>query len=177
MFLHMDGARISNAAASLGLTLRQATRGLGVDVLSFGGTKNGLMGADAVVLFGRARTADFKYLRKQGTHLASKMRFLSAQLTALLANGLWRRNAMHANRMARLLESKIRPMPGVRVMYPVHANAVFARVPRATAARLREHYFFYTWDEKESVVRWMCSWDTTEEDVLDFAGLLRKAMR
>ena len=177
MFLHMDGARISNAAASLGLTLRQATRGLGVDALSFGGTKNGLMGADAVVLFDRARTPDFKYLRKQGTHLASKMRFLSVQLEALLANDLWRRNALHANRMATLLESKVRRIRGVRVMYRVDANAVFARIPRAAAARLRRHYFFYTWDEKASIVRWMCSWDTTEEDVLEFTRLLAKEMR
>ena len=161
MFLHMDGARIANAAASRGLTLRQATRDLGVDILSFGGTKNGLLGADAVVLFDRARTANFKYVRKQGTQLASKMRFLSAQLLALLSNDLWRRNALHANRMAKLLESAIRRIRGVRVVYAVDANAVFAQIPRRAVAPLRKEYFFYTWDERESVVRWMCSWDTT----------------
>lgn len=177
MFLHMDGARISNAAAKLGLTLRQATRDLGVDVLSFGGTKNGLMGADAVVLFDRARTKEFKYLRKQGTQLASKMRFLSVQLAALLTNDLWRRNAAHANRMAKLLESKIRHIPGVQVMYPVDANAVFAKMPQRAATRLRLHYFFYTWDEKESVFRWMCSWDTTEKDVDHFARLVSLSIR
>ncbi len=177
MFLHMDGARISNAAAALRLTLRQATRDLGVDVLSFGGTKNGLMGADAVVLFDRARTVDFKYLRKQGTQLASKMRFLSAQLLAMLSNDLWRRNALHANRMAKLLEARVRRIAGVRVKYRVEANAVFAKIPPRTIARLRKQYFFYTWDEEASVVRWMCSWDTTEEDVADFARLVAQAMR
>lgn len=177
MFLHMDGARISNAAASLGLTLREATRALGVDVLSFGGTKNGLMGCDAVVLFNRAPARDFKYLRKQGTQLASKMRFLSVQLTALLTNELWRRNALHANRMARLLESKIRRIAGVQLVYPVEANAVFAKISRRAAARLKRHYFFYTWDEEASVFRWMCSWDTTEKDVEHFARLVALAVR
>jgi threonine aldolase len=177
MFLHMDGARIANAAASQGLTLRQATRGLGVDVLSFGGTKNGAMGADAVVLFERARTADFKYLRKQGTHLASKMRFLSVQLLALLSNNLWRRNALHANRMAALLESELRAVRGVRVMHEVDANALFVKVPRRAIARLRKEYFFYTWDEREPVVRWMCAWDTTVDDVRRFVREVARAVR
>ena len=177
MFLHMDGARISNAAAALGLTLRQATRDLGVDVLSFGGTKNGLMGTDAVVLFDRARVADFKYLRKQGTQLASKMRFLSVQLLALLSNDLWRRNALHANQMAKLLESRLSRIAGVQVMHAVDANAVFAKIPRRAIARLRKDYFFYTWDEDASVVRWMCSWDTTEEDVLAFTRLVARVLR
>jgi threonine aldolase len=177
MFLHMDGARIANAAASLGLTLRQATRDLGVDALSFGGTKNGLMGADAVVLFDRARSEDFKYVRKQGTQLASKMRFLSAQLLALFGDDLWLRNALHANRMAKLLVSRVRRIRGVRVMHRVEANAVFARIPRRAVSRMRREYFFYVWDEEESVVRWMCSWDTTEEDVDDFARLVARAVR
>src|SRR5262249_51428930 len=150
---------------------------LGIDVLSFGGTKNGLMGADAVVLFGRAKTADFKYLRKQGTQLASKMRFLSAQLLALLSNDLWRRNARHANRMAKLLESELRGIGGGRIMYKVDANAVFAQIPRRAAARLRERYFFHTWDEGASVMRWMCSWDTTEDDVRRFAREVGLAVR
>ena len=177
MLLHMDGARISNAAVSQGLTLRQATCDLGVDVLSFGGTKNGLMGADAVVLFDRGQAESFKYLRKQGTQLASKMRFLSAQLVALLSNDLWQSNALHANRMATLLESLVTGLPGVRVMYPVHANAVFAQIPRRAIARLKAQYSFYTWDEPASVVRWMCSWDTTEEDVRDFAQRVDRATR
>jgi threonine aldolase len=176
MWLHMDGARISNAAASLGLTLRQATRDLGVDALSFGGTKNGLLGADAVVLFRKNLAADFKFLRKQGMQLASKMRFLSVQLEALLSNDLWRRNALHANRMARLLASRVRRIPGVELVQKVEANGVFVQVPRRAIAPLRRKYFFYTWDESASVVRWMCSWDTTEEDVHEFARVVAKML-
>jgi threonine aldolase len=176
MLLHMDGARISNAAASLGLTLRQATRDLGVDALSFGGTKNGLLGADAVVLFRKELVKDFKFLRKQGMQLASKMRFLSAQLSALLSNDLWRRNARQANQMARLLEALLRRIPGVRILQKVESNGVFAQIPRRAIAPLRRKYFFYTWDEAASVVRWMCSWDTTEADVRDFASVLRQVL-
>jgi threonine aldolase len=176
MVLHMDGARISNAAASLGLTLKQATRDLGVDALSFGGTKNGLMGADAVVLFRKDLVPSFKYLRKQGMQLASKMRFLSVQLDTLLRDGLWRRNAEQANRMARLLESRVRRIRGVSVVQKVDANGVFVRIPRRAIARIRRRYFFYTWDEEQSVVRWMCSWDTTEEDVREFAGFVSECI-
>jgi threonine aldolase len=176
MLLHMDGARISNAAASLGLTLRQATRDLGVDALSFGGTKNGLLGADAVVLFRKELIPDFKFLRKQGMQLASKMRFLSAQLSALLSNDLWRRNALHSNRMAKLLERLVRPIRGVRVVQKVESNGVFAQIPRRAIAPLLRKYFFYTWDEASSTVRWMCSWDTVEEDVREFATVLKQAI-
>jgi threonine aldolase len=168
MFLHVDGARIANAAASLGQTLRQATRDLGMDVLSFGGTKNGAMGAEAVVFFDRKLARDFLYRRKQGMQLASKMRFVSAQFEALLTNDLWLRNARHANRMARLLEKEIRRIPKLKIVYPVEANGVFVKIPRFALARLRKRYFFYVWDEGESVVRWMCSFDTTEKDVAEF---------
>lgn len=176
MVLHMDGARISNAAASQGLTLKQATRDLGVDALSFGGTKNGLLGADAVILFRKELVPDFKYLRKQGMQLASKMRFLSVQLDALLTGDLWRRNAEHANRMARLLESRVRRLKGVTVMQKVDANGVFVRIPHRAIAKIRKRYFFYTWDEAASVVRWMCSWDTTEEDVRDFVAFVAECL-
>ncbi len=169
MFLHMDGARISNAVAAQGLTLRQATRDLGVDVLSFGGTKNGLMGVEAVVFFRPELAEDFMFLRKQGMQLASKMRFLSVQMEALLTNDLWRRNAEHANRMAQLLEQEVKKIPTIRVVYPVEANGVFAQIPRDAIKKIQERYFFYVWSEEESVVRWMCSFDTTEEDVREFA--------
>jgi threonine aldolase len=172
MFLHMDGARISNAASALGLTLRQTTRDAGVDVLSFGGTKNGLMGVEAVVFFRRELAQDFLFVRKQGMQLASKMRFMSAQMEALLTNDLWKRNADHANRMARLLEQEVRKMGGVRVVYPVEANGVFVQIPREAIERIQERYFFYVWNEEESVVRWMCSFDTTEEDVRLFAAFV-----
>ena len=171
MFLHMDGARISNAVAAQRpfLSLRQATRDLGVDVLSFGGTKNGLMGVEAVVFFRPDLAEDFLFLRKQGMQLASKMRYMAVQMEALLTNDLWRRNAEHANRMARLLEEEVKKIPRVKIVYPVEANGVFAQVPREAIQKIQERYFFYVWSEEESVVRWMCSFDTTEEDVREFA--------
>jgi len=169
MLLHMDGARIANAAVSLGLTLREATRDLGVDVLSFGGTKNGAMGAEAVVFFDRELCRNFLYVRKQGMQLASKMRFISAQFEALLTDDLWRKNAEHANRMAALLKKEISKIRQVRIVYPVEANGVFAQIPRHAIAKLQRRYFFYVWSEEQSVVRWMCSFDTTEQDVKQFA--------
>lgn len=176
MFLHMDGARISNAVAAQGLTLRQATRDLGVDALSFGGTKNGLMGVEAVVFFRPELANDFLFMRKQGMQLASKMRFMSAQMAALLTDDLWKRNADHANRMARLLEQEIRKLPQVKIVYPVDANGVFAQIPQAAIKKIQERYFFYVWSEEDSVVRWMCSFDTTEEDVLQFAAFVQEVV-
>jgi threonine aldolase len=169
MFLHMDGARIANAAVSLGLNLRAATRDLGVDVLSFGGTKNGALGAEAVLFFNPALARDFLYLRKQGMQLASKMRFTAAQFDALLTNDLWRKNAQNANRMARLLENEVKKIAAVKVVYPVQANGVFAKI--------QDSYFFYVWDENESIVRWMCSFDTTVADVKQFSKLLAAVAR
>ena len=177
MFLHMDGARIANAAASLGQTLRQATRDLGVDVLSFGGTKNGAMGAEAVVFFDRKLAHDFLYLRKQGMQLASKMRFISAQFDALFTGDLWHKSAQHANRMARLLQKQLSAIPQVKVVYKVEANGVFAKIPRAAIARLQKRYFFYVWNEQQSVVRWMCSFDTTEQDVRQFARFVAETVQ
>ena len=176
MFLHLDGARISNAAAAQGMTLRQATRDLGVDVLSFGGTKNGLMGVEAVVFFRPQLATDFLFVRKQGMQLASKMRYMAVQMEALLTTDLWRRNAEHANRMARLLDQAVREIPGATIEYPVEANGVFARIPREAIAKIQERYFFYIWNETESVVRWMCSFDTTEEDVKQFAGFVAEVI-
>jgi threonine aldolase len=177
MFLHVDGARIANAAASLGQSLRQATRDLGVDVLSFGGTKNGLMGAEAVIFFARKLSRDFLYSRKQGMQLASKMRFISAQLHALLSNNLWWKNAQHSNRMAKLLERAIKKIPEIEIVYKVEANGVFAKVPRRSIAKLQERYFFYVWNEEHSIVRWMCSFDTTEDDIKQFALLIAETVR
>jgi threonine aldolase len=177
MFLHMDGARIANAAASLGLNLRQATRDLGVDVLSFGGTKNGLMGADAVIFFDKKLSRNFLYLRKQGMQLASKMRFIAVQFDVLLSNDLCLNSARHANKMARLLQKELRKIPRVKVLYPVEANGVFAKIPRAAIAKLKKRYFFYVWDENQSIVRWMCSFDTTEEDVRKFAAFVGETVR
>jgi threonine aldolase len=177
MFLHMDGARIANAAASLGQTLRQATRDLGVDVLSFGGTKNGIMGGEAVIFFQSALSQDFLYLRKQGMQLASKMRFIAVQFEALLTDDLWQRSAEHANRMARLLEGEIRKISGIRIVWNVEANGVFAQIPRHAIERIKQQYFFYMWIEEESIVRWMCSFDTTEEDIRKFAAVIAEAVK
>jgi threonine aldolase len=176
MFLHMDGARIANAAASLGLDLRQATRDLGVDVLSFGATKNGGMGAEAVVFFDPKLAADFKFYRKQGMQLASKMRFLSAQFEALFKDELWLRNAQHSNRMAQLLKRELSKIPQVKIVYKVDANGVFVKIPRRAVAKLQKRYFFYIWDDAQSMVRWMCSWDTTEADVKQFVEFLRRSL-
>ena len=176
LYLHMDGARLANAAAALGQTLRQATRDLGVDVLSFGGTKNGIMGGEAVVFFRPELAQDFLYLRKQSMQLASKMRFISAQLGALLTNDLWLTNAQHSNQMAKLLEKELRQIPGVKIFYHVEANGVFVKIPRESIPIIQERYFFYVWQEEESVVRWMCSFDTTEEDVQNFAQFVREAL-
>jgi threonine aldolase len=176
MFLHVDGARIANAAVSLGQSLRQASRNLGVDVLSFGGTKNGALGAEAVVFFDKALARDFLYLRKQGMQLASKMRFISAQFDALLTGDLWRKSAEHANRMARLLQKNLSPIPDVKVVYKVEANGVFVKIPRKAVARLQKRYFFYVWNEEQSVVRWMCSFDTTEHDIKQFARFVAETL-
>jgi threonine aldolase len=179
MFLHMDGARIANAVAAQGpsLSLRQAPRDLGVDVLSFGGTKNGLMGVEAVLFFRPELAEDFSFVRKQGMQLASKMRYLSVQMEALLTDDLWRRNAEQANRMARLLEQEMKKIPRVRIVYPVEANGVFAQIPREAIEKIQERYFFYVWNEEESVARWMCSFDTTEEDVREFAEFVGAVLR
>ncbi len=177
MFLHVDGARIANAAVSLGQNLRQATRDLGVDVMSFGGTKNGILGGEAVVFFRRELSHDFLFLRKQSMQLASKMRFIAAQFEALLSGDLWRKSAEHANQMARLLEKEVSRIPQVKVVWPVEANGVFAKVPKHAIERIRQQYFFYTWMEEESIVRWMCSFDTTEEDVKNFAGVVAQAVK
>jgi threonine aldolase len=177
MYLHVDGARIANAAVSQGLSLRQATRDLGVDVLSFGGTKNGIMGGEAVVFFEPNLSRDFLFLRKQSMQLASKMRFIAVQFEALLTNDLWQRSAEHANRMARLLEKEVGRIPGVRIVWKVEANGVFAQIPKRAIEKIKEQYFFYMWMEEESIVRWMCSFDTTEDDVCQFAEVVAEAMK
>ena len=177
MFLHMDGARIANAAVSLGQTLRQATRDLGVDVLSFGGTKNGMMGGEAVIFFDPALSADFLYLRKQGMQLASKMRFIAVQFEALLTGDLWRRSAERANRMAQVLEAEVRKIPQVKVVWKVEANGVFVQIPLPAIEKIKAQFFFYPWIEEECIVRWMCAFDTTEEDIKAFVKCVAEAVK
>jgi threonine aldolase len=179
MKLHVDGSRIANAAAALDLPLRAFTTDAGVDVLSFGGTKNGLLFGEAVVLLpgsGDTLPEALPYLRKLSMQLASKMRFVSAQLVALLEGDLWLRSAQHANAMAARLTAGVAPLQGVTVTQTTHANAVFAILDRAVADRLRERFRFYDWNPATGEVRWMCAWDTTEADVDAFVGALRELL-
>ena len=175
LLLHVDGARLVNAAVGLEAGLREITTDCGVDVLTFGGTKNGLLGGEAVIFFRHDLAERYVFVRKQGMQLASKMRFVSAQLLRLLEGDLWRETAGHANAMAQRLASAAAGVPGVRIAYPVQANAVFIALPWAVIERLLEDYRFYAWDEQAGVVRWMCSWQTTPEDVDSLVAALRQA--
>jgi threonine aldolase len=175
MYLHVDGARISNAAASLGVTFKAITEDVGVDILSFGGTKNGMMYGEAVVFFNRELARDFKYARKQGTQLPSKMRFISAQFEALLSHNLWRQNAERANRMAQLLAGELSKV-SLEITQKVEANGVFAIVPAKYVESLQKHYFFYVWNQETSEARFMTSFDTTEDDIKDFIRIVRKTI-
>ena len=177
MLLHVDGARMANAAASLKVKLAAITKDVGVDVLSFGGAKNGMMYGEAVVFFDKKLAGDFKYTRKQGTHLPSKMRYISAQFEALLSDDLWRQNAQHANRMAQLLAQELGRIPQINITQKVEANGVFAVIPKKHIARLKKRYFFYVWNEETSEVRLMTSFDTTEEDIADFVGLVKRTLK
>lgn len=176
MLLHLDGARLSNAAASLGVDLRTLTADVGVDVLSFGGTKNGMMYGESVVFFDRSLSKNLKYIRKQGMQLASKMRFISAQFEALLSNDLWRENARHANQMAKRLAQELGRIPQIEITQKVEANGVFAILPKACIAILQREYFFYVWNEETCEVRWMTSFDTTEQDVQNFVGSIKRVV-
>ncbi len=174
LLLHMDGARIANAAAALNLSMKELTKDAGVDVLSFGGTKNGGMYGEAILFFKPGLTEWIKYFRKQSMQLASKMRYIAVQFDALMTNDLWRRNAEHSNKMARLLATRAGEIPGIKINRPVAANGVFAIIPETLIEKLQEEFFFYVWDETQSEVRWMTSWDTSEEDILRFTELLAK---
>jgi threonine aldolase len=176
MLLHMDGARIANAAASLETDLKTITADAGVDVLSFGGTKNGMMAGEAVVFFDPKLSEGFKYIRKQGMQLFSKMRFISAQFSAYLTDGLWLSNARHANEMTGLLASRLADIPGIEITQEVQANGVFAIIPGEYVEAIQNEYFFYVWDESGPVVRLMTSWDTQEEDIELFIATLKRIM-
>jgi threonine aldolase len=174
MRLHMDGARLANAAASLGVSLGGVTSALGVDAVTFGGTKNGALGAEAVIVFDPETAEAVRRLRKTFGQLPSKMRFISAQLLALLEGDLWRRNASHANAMAARLAAAVGGISGVSIVRPVQANAVFAVLPADVTARLQARHRFYTWNQATGEVRWMCSWDTTPADIDAFAADLAR---
>ena len=174
MYLHVDGARLANAAVALGCTFKEMTTDLGVDILSFGGTKNGMMMGESVVVLNPTLDVELKYRRKQMSQLCSKMRFIAAQYEAYLTTGLWRRNAEHSNHMAQLLYNAVKDIPQVEVQYPVQVNSVFVKLPHDVWTGLQQDYFFYDWDEANDIVRWMCSFDTTEQDIQDFIAALKR---
>ena len=180
MLVHLDGARLANAAAALDAPLRTLTTDAGVDVVSFGGTKNGMLLGEAVVFCRAELASGFEFTRKQLGQLASKMRFIAAQFEALLEGELWLENARHANAMARMLADAVAGLDRVQITHPVEANAVFARLPRDAIERLLgelavEHPF-YVWDEASGEARWMCSWDTSRDDIQAFAGSIARAV-
>ena len=175
LVLHMDGSRLSNAAAGLGCALGELTTDVGVDLLSLGGTKNGMVLGEAVVFLDPGLADGAKYLRKQTLQLASKGRFLAAQFEAMFGSDLWRRNAAHANAMAARLAERLGEIPGVTITQRVQANGVFAVVPLQAADAVRARWPFYTWDEAKREERLMCSWDTTADEVDAFAGALAEA--
>ena len=177
MVLHMDGARLANACAAVGCTMKEMTVDAGVDILSFGGTKNGMMMGEAVISFRPEITANLPYYRKQSAQLASKMRYLSAQFLPYLENGLWLKNAAHANRQAKRLEEMLRPYPQIQFTQPVDTNQLFFVLPKEASDELLKHYFFYTWNDATNEVRLVTSWDTTEEDIESFGALLKTVLR
>lgn len=177
MFLHMDGARISNAAISLNLEFKAFTVDCGVDILSFGGTKNGMMMGEAVLFFNPELTPLSKYIRKQSMQLYSKMRFVGAQFSAYFEDELWKETASHSNKMAQLLKQEVEKIPEIKITQAVEANGVFAVVPRKIIEPLQEKFFFYIWDEQKSEVRWMTSFDTKEEEIFEFVELIKKLLK
>ena len=177
LLLHMDGARLSNAAVSLGCSLRDVSKDAGVDVLSFGGTKNGMMMGEAVIFFHPEGVEHFKFIRKQGTHLVSKMRFLSSQFTAFFENDLWFHNALHANSMAALLARELEAVPRVRITQKVQANAIFLTMPPEIVEELQNRHFFYIFDSTQTIARLMTSFDTTEDDIHIFISDLQELLQ
>lgn len=177
LIVHVDGARIANAAVALGTTLRGVTADLGVDVLSFGGTKNGLMLGEAICFFDPSlHGGAAPFVQKQAMQLGSKMRYLAAQFDALLSGDRWSRYASHANAMAARLYERVATVPGVRVTRPVRCNAVFATLPREAIERIQREFFFYIFDEALPEVRWMTHWATSPEDVDEFAACVARAL-
>lgn len=176
MFLHMDGARISNATAALNKSLKEMTKDLGIDILSFGGTKNGMMFGEAIVFFNQTLAQNFKYIRKQGMQLASKMRFIATQFEAFLSDNLYLKNASQANKMAQLLAKEIKQIPEIKITQEVQANSVFAIINPKHIPLLQREFPFYVWNDQTSEVRWMCSFDTTEEDVMRFINMIKSTI-
>jgi len=177
MFLHMDGARLANAAVKLNVRLKEITGSVGVDVLSFGGTKNGIMYGEAVIFFDKKLSKNFKYVRKQGMQLASKMRYISTQFITLLSNDLWWKNAQHANKMAKYLEKRLKEIPQIKLTQKVETNGLFAIIPSKYIPLILKKYFIYTWNEKTSEIRLMTSFDTKKEEIDSFVDYLKKVIK
>lgn len=174
LLVHIDGARIANAVAALNVHPKACTIDCGVDIMSFGGTKNGIMIGEAILIFNTQLAVNAQFVRKQAAQLGSKMRFISAQFVALLENDLWLRMASHSNRMAQLLAEEVRSIPQVHLTQKSDANGVFARIPAKIVEPLQREFPFYLWNEKTVEARWMCSFDTTEEEIRIFAQRIRE---
>ncbi|MBQ7711537.1 MAG: low specificity L-threonine aldolase [Bacteroidales bacterium] len=177
MYLHIDGARLANAAATLNCSLRALTTDAGADCMSLGGTKNGLLMGECAVILNPELDNQLPYRRKQMAQLGSKMRYMAAQMDRYLQDDLWRRNAEHSNAMAQRLYQAVKDLPGIRIVYPVEANSVFVQLARPIWTKLQEDYFFYDWIEDDNIVRWMCSFDTTQEDIDLFVAKLQSLLK
>lgn len=175
MYVHMDGARLANACVALGKSFKELTVDCGIDILSFGGTKNGLMLGESVIVFNPALKREARFVRKQSAQLASKLRYMSCQFTAYLTNDLWKRNAMHANAMAQKLYDGLKSLPGVRFTQKMESNQLFLTMPRSVIEQLLHNYFFYFWDEGANEIRFVTSFDTTEEDIQGLLEAVKKA--
>lgn len=173
MYLHMDGARLANACVSLGCTMKELTVDAGVDILSFGGTKNGMMMGEAVVSFRKELSKNLHYIRKQSAQLASKQRYLSAQFIPYLENNLWYENAKHANDMAFKLAEILKTNPDIKFTQKIESNQLFFTAPWPLIKKLQEHYFFYFWNEAEGEMRFVTSWDTTDSDLEQLSNIVK----
>ncbi|HPM04275.1 MAG TPA: low specificity L-threonine aldolase [Candidatus Cloacimonas sp.] len=176
MFLHIDGARLANAAVALNCSLKEMTRDVGADIISLGGTKNGLLFGEAIVSFHPELTHDLRFYRKQATQLFSKMRFIAAQFEAYLDNELWKQNACKANAMAKLLGNSLAEIPQVTITQPINVNSVFVILPPAIIPALQEKFLFYTWDEARNEVRLMCSFNTNEAQIDSLVKTLKEML-
>jgi threonine aldolase len=177
MYLHVDGARIANAAVFLGKSLKEITVDCGVDILSFGGTKNGMMMGESVIAFRPELSVNLKYIRKQSAQLFSKMRYNSSQFLAYLENDLWAKNAQHANKMAQLLRAGIQSIGNFEFTQQTDANIILVKMPKPIIDQLLENHYFYIWDESTNEIRLVTSWDTTENDINIFLNNLKTALQ
>ena len=176
LFLYCDGARLANAAVYLGVSLKEITVDSSVDVFSLGGAKNGLLLGEVLIFSNKKLTSNFEFLQKNGLQLPSKMRYISSQFLIYLKEQIYKRNADHSNRMAKLLSDKIKEIKSIEIVYPVQANSVFVKLEKKHISRLLEKHFFYIWDEQQDIVRWMTSFDTTKEDIDNFVESIKKVL-